>query len=311
MYSIVKNQYATNLGEGVDLAFYVILGISVLFLIGITITMVWFVVRYRRSKHPKAVQIHEHPWLEITWLVIPTAIVLVMFYYGYIAYLPQREAPKDAMIVKVIARMWSWEFEYPGGKTSNVLTLPMGKPVQLKMTSVDVIHSFYVPAFRIKEDVVPGDTTMMWFIPQREGIYEILCAEYCGLRHSYMEAKAKIVSPEAYALWLAGLPVKAATEPEGLTILKKNACTGCHSLDGTKLVGPTFKGLFGRPVTVIEDSKEVTLTADSTYILTSILDPNKQVVKGFPPGLMKTYKGIIKEEDMVKIFQYLKTMDAK
>src|SRR5512133_3678956 len=159
MFSIVKNQYATNLGEGVDFAFYLIIGISVFLLIGITGTMVWFVVRYRRSKHPNAVQIHEHPWLEITWLVVPTILAMVMFYYGYIAFTPQRDAPKDAMIVKVIAKMWTWEFEYPGNKISNELTVPLNKSVKLEMTSLDVIHSLFIPAFRIKEDVLPKMTT--------------------------------------------------------------------------------------------------------------------------------------------------------
>ena len=157
-----------------------------------------------------------------------------------------RNAPKDAMVVKVIAKMWTWEFEYPGNKISKELTVPLNKPVKLEMTSLDVIHSLFIPAFRVKEDVLPKMTTTIWFIPQREGVYEILCAEYCGLRHSYMEAKAKVVSQAGYDAWYAALPLKAASEPEGLAIMKKNACMGCHSLDGTKLVGPSLKGIFGQ-----------------------------------------------------------------
>jgi cytochrome c oxidase subunit 2 len=144
MFSIFHNQNATNLGHGVDLAFYVIFGISILFLIGITITMIWFVVRYRRKKHPKAIQVKEHTWLEITWLVIPTILVMVMFYYGYIAFTPMHNAPKDAMVVKVTGKMWVWEFEYPGKKMATELTLPINKPVKLAMTSVDVIHSLFI-----------------------------------------------------------------------------------------------------------------------------------------------------------------------
>lgn len=311
MFSFVQNQNATNLGHGVDLAFYVIFGISIVFLIGITITMVWFVVRYRRSKHPKAVQVKEHTWLEVTWLVIPTIIVMVMFYYGYIAFTPMHDAPKDAMVVKVIGKMWVWEFVYPGNKVASELTLPVNKPVRLDMTSVDVIHSLFIPAFRVKEDVVPGDTTNIWFIPQREGTYEILCTEYCGLRHSYMEAKAKIVSQADYDAWLAGLKTQGEGEPEGLAILKKNACLGCHSLDGTKLVGPTFKGIFGKKETVIENGSETEITADSLYIISSILEPDKQVVKGFNKGLMRTYKGVIPDDEIMKAYQYLKTLNAE
>ena len=311
MFSFFHNQEATNLGQGVDLAFYVIFGISILFLIGITVTMIWFVVKYRRSKHPRAVQIREHPWLEITWLVIPTALVMVMFYYGYIAFAPMHEAPKDAMVVHVVGKMWVWEFDYPDGKTATELVLPINKPVKLNMTSLDVIHSLFIPAFRVKEDVVPGDTTSIWFIPERPGTYEILCAEYCGLRHSYMEAKAKIVPQAEYDAWLAALPAKAEGEPEGLTIIKKNACAGCHSLDGSKVVGPTFKGLFGKSETVIEGGKEVQITADSLYIVKSILEPDVQVVKGYNKGLMRSYKGVIPDEDIAKVVHYLRTMDEK
>ena len=311
MFSIVKNTNATNLGQGVDMAFFVIFGISILFLIGITITMLWFVVRYRRSKHPKAVQVKEHTWLEVTWLIIPTIIVMVMFYFGYIAFMPMHEAPEDAMTVKVIGKMWVWEFEYPGKKVASEMTLPINKPVKLEMHSVDVIHSLFIPAFRVKEDVLPGDTTSIWFIPQQLGEYEILCTEYCGLRHSYMTAKTRIVTQEEYDAWHAALPTKADQEPEGLTIMKKNACMGCHSLDGSKLVGPTFKGVVGKQETVIENGKEVEITADSLYIINSIIDPEKQIVKGYNKGLMKSYKGVIPDDEIVKVFQYLKTLDAK
>jgi cytochrome c oxidase subunit 2 len=176
---------------------------------------------------------------------------------------------------------------------------------------VDVIHSLFIPAFRVKEDVVPGDTTNIWFIPQREGTYEILCTEYCGLRHSYMEAKAKIVSQADYDAWLAGLKTQGEGEPEGLAILKKNACLGCHSLDGTKLVGPTFKGIFGKKETVIENGAETEITADSLYIISSILEPDKQVVKGFNKGLMRTYKGVIPDDEIMKAYQYLKSLNAE
>lgn len=310
MFSVFKPQYASNIAEGVDLAFYVIFGISIFFLIAITIVMIWFIVRYNRKRHPKAVQVKEHAWLEITWTLIPLAIVMLMFYYGYIAFTPMRDAPPEAMVVKVIGKMWSWEFEYPGGKMANEMNLPINKPVKLEMTSVDVVHSLFIPAFRVKEDVVPGLTTYLWFIPQIEGTYEVVCTEYCGLRHSYMEARSTVMSQEAYDAWYAALPLKAVGEPEGLAIMKKNACLGCHSLDGVKLVGPTFKEFYGKKETILVDGNAKQITVDSAYVINAIVNPDQEIVQGYNKGLMKSYKGVIPDDDIVKIYQYLKTLNA-
>jgi len=230
-----------------------------------------------------------------------------MFYFGYVAFSPQRIVPKDAMPVKVISKMWAWSFEYEGGKESAILVVPINKPVKLNLTSLDVIHSLYISAFRIKEDCVPGKDNYMWFIGEREGEYNILCTEYCGLRHSYMESKVRVVPEDEYRKWLKELPEKAA-ETEGLTILKKNACTGCHTLDGTKLVSTSFKGLYGKMEIVITDGNERNIKVDDEYIKTSIYDPGKDVVKGYPKGVMKTYKGLIKEDELIKIIDYLKTI---
>jgi cytochrome c oxidase subunit 2 len=298
---------ASNFTEGVDLAFKVIFGISIFFLVGIMTVMIYFVIRFRRSKHPKAVQFKDNNILEVTWTVIPLILVLLMFYYGYIAFSPQRNVPKDAMPVKVISKMWAWSFEYEGGKESPILVVPLDKPVKLNLTSLDVIHSLYIPAFRIKEDAVPGKDNYMWFIGQRDGEYDILCTEYCGLRHSYMESKVRVVPDGEFKKWLKELPAKA-NEPEGLTIIKKNACTGCHSLDGSKLVSSSFKGLYGKMGTVITDGNERQVKVDDAYIKTSIYEPEKDVVKGFPKGVMKSYKNLIKEDELNKIIDYLKTI---
>ena len=297
---------ASNFVEGVDLAFKVIFGISIFFLAGITAVMLFFVFRYRRSKHPKAVQFKDNNILEITWTVVPLILVLLMFYFGYVAFSPQRNVPKDAMPVTVISKMWAWSFEYEGGKESDVLVVPLNKPVKLNLTSLDVIHSLYIPAFRIKEDCVPGKENYMWFIGQREGEYDILCAEYCGLRHSYMEAKARVVPEVEFEKWLKELPSKAE-EPEGLTIIKKNACTGCHSLDGSKLVSSSFKGLYGKTTTVVTDGRERQVTVDDAYLKTSIYEPDKDLVKGLPKGVMKSYKTLISEDELNKVIDYIKT----
>jgi cytochrome c oxidase subunit 2 len=298
---------ASNFVEGVDLAFKIIFGISIFFLVGITTVMLYFVYRYRRKNHPKAEQIPDNMVLEWTWIIIPLILVLLMFYYGYAAFRPMRDVPENAMPVKVISKMWDWTFEYPGGKQSSILVVPLNKPVKLDLYSIDVIHSLYIPAFRIKEDLVPGTVNYMWFIPQLEGEYVILCTEYCGLRHSYMESKVKVIPEAEFNAWLAALPLKT-DEPEGLTILKKNACTGCHSIDGSKLVSTSFKGLYGKECKVETEGRERTVKADDAYLMLSIYAPEKDHVVGYPKGLMKSYKGVIPEEEATKIIEYLKTL---
>jgi cytochrome c oxidase subunit 2 len=310
MFSIYEPQYASNLAEGVDTAFMVIFGIGLFFLAGITAVMILFIIRYNRRKHPKPEQVKDNTALEVTWTVIPLILVMLMFYYGYVAFAPMREFPENAMVVKTTGFMWDWEFEYPGNKMSQELVLPIDEPVILEMTSRDVVHSLYIPAFRVKEDLVPGQITKMWFIPERLGSYEILCAEYCGLRHSFMESVARIVTREEYDAWLAAAPVKK-DEGEGLAIIKNNACTGCHSLDGGKLVGPTFKGIWGKEETILVDGKPRQILADSAYLYKAIVDPDAEIVEGYVKGLMKSYKGVIPEEDIQKIIQYLKSMDEK
>jgi cytochrome c oxidase subunit 2 len=298
---------ASNFTEGVDLAFKVIFGISLFFLVGITTVMLYFVVRYNRKRHPQAIQIKDNNVLEITWITIPLILVLLMFYYGYIAFSPERNVPKDAIPITVIGKMWTWTFEYQGGRQSPVLVVPINKAIKLNLHSDDVIHSLYIPAFRIKEDVVPGKNNYMWFIAQQPGEYDVLCTVYCGLRHSYMETKTRVVSEAEYAAWLAALPEKSS-EPEGLVILKKNACTGCHSIDGTKIVSASFKGLYGKSEKVMTNGAERTVTVDDEYIKTSIYDPDKDVVSGFQKGIMKPYKGIVTDDEVTKVIDYLKSI---
>jgi cytochrome c oxidase subunit 2 len=298
---------ASNFVEGVDLAFKVIFGISLFFLVGITAVMLWFLYKYNRKRHPVAIQIKENNLLELTWIVIPLILVMLMFYYGYAAFSPMRIVPKDAIPIKVIGKMWSWTFEYEGGKQSPILVVPINKPVRLDLHSDDVIHALYIPAFRVKEDVVPGKQNFMWFMSGQLGEYDVLCTVFCGIRHSYMETKARVVPEAEYLAWLKALPDKSS-EPEGLTILKKNACTGCHSLDGSKLVSTSFKGLYGKTETVITDGKERKVTVDDTYLKASVYHPDKDLVVGFQKGIMKTYKGIVTEEEMTKVIEYLKTI---
>jgi cytochrome c oxidase subunit 2 len=298
---------ASNFVEGVDLSFVVILGMSVIFLVGITGVMIYFVIRYNRKRNPKASNIEGNNKLEILWTVIPTLLVLVMFYYGWLGYKPMRQIPDDAIPIKAYAQMWVWNFEYPNGKTADTLVVPKDKPVKLELFSRDVLHSLYIPAFRIKEDVVPGRDNKMWFIGQELGDFDIFCAEYCGDRHSYMLSSVHVLPEEDYLIWLND--TTASADHPGLTVLKKNACLSCHSLDGSRLVGPSFQGIWGRQEVVVTDGQEREIVVDDQYIKTSIYEPNADVVKGYNQGLMISYKELISEEEIGQIIEYLKTLN--
>ncbi len=190
--------------QGVDLAFWYILGISVVLLFGITVVMVWFVIKYRRSKNPVASDIRDNYLLEIIWTIVPTLIALSMFYIGWQSYMGLRMVPKGAMEIEVSAQQYSWIFVYQNDKESeNELVVPVGKAIKLNISSVDVIHSFYMPAFRIKVDAVKGMPTYAWFFADKVGEYDIQCTEYCGVNHSAMVAKLRIVPEEEYLAWLA------------------------------------------------------------------------------------------------------------
>jgi cytochrome c oxidase subunit II len=299
--------YASNFVEGVDWVFKLIIGISVFFLILITAAMVFFVIRYNKKRHPKATQLKDNIYLEVTWIGIPLIIVLFLFYYGFAAYQPMLWVPRDAMQVRVIGRMWQWSFEYPGDKTSTILELPLNKAVKLNLHSEDVIHGFSVPSFRVKQDVVPGKNNYMWFTPGILGDYEIFCTAYCGVRHSYMGTKVRVVPEAEFIKWLAALPA-TTSQPPGLQLLTKNGCLGCHSIDGSRMVSVTFKGLYGKQENVTTNGLQHVVAVNDEYIKTSLYDPNRDIVVGYPAGVMKTYKGIVSEDDLKKIIDYLKTL---
>ncbi len=299
---------ASNFVHGVDLSFAVILGISLFFLVSVTGVMIYFVIRYSRKRNPKATNIPKNNKLEIIWTVVPTLLVLVMFYYGWHGYKPIRDFPKDSMHIKAYGQMWQWSFEYPDGRVIDTLVVPKDKAVTLDLISRDVIHSLYIPAFRIKEDVVPGDHNKMWFIAQEEGDFNILCAEYCGDRHSYMRSKVVVLAQDNYDKWYEETKNAVSNDPPGLQVMKKNACLSCHTTNGTKLVGPSFKGIWGETVTVITDGKERQVKVDEDYVKRSLQDPNADVVKGFKEGLMINYKDIVTDEEINQIIDYLKTL---
>lgn len=301
---------ASNLADGVDKAFLFIFIIAFIFIIGITAFMIWTVIHFARKKGKAPMQFSGSTKLEIVWTVIPLILVILMFWIGWKGFAPMRRVPADAMKVTAIGRMWEWEFDYGDGMKSKELVLPIGKPVRVDLFSEDVNHSFFIPAFRVKEDVVPGYDNYLWFTPNYIGDYEILCTEYCGLLHSAMVAKTRIVEPEEYDRWLAELKTASLIpEPAGLVLLRNTGCLACHSLDGVKLVGPSFKGLYGEQRIVVSGNAEKSVTADEAYIVNAIYNPDEEIVAGYPKGLMKSYKSLLLVSDISIMTDYLKTLN--
>ncbi len=300
---------ASNLAEGVDKAFLFIFIIAFIFIVGITVFMIWTVIHFSRKKGKEAKQFTGSLRLEILWTVVPLILVLLMFWIGWKGFAPMRKVPSDAMVITAVGRMWEWEFIYSDSLKSKELVLPVNKPVKLNLVSEDVNHSLFIPAFRVKEDVVPGYDNYLWFTPNYIGDYEILCTEYCGLLHSAMLSKARIMEQDEYDAWYKDLVAASyVPESEGLKLLRGTGCLACHSLDGSKLVGPSFAGLYGSQVTVVSGGTEKTLTADEAYITRSIYEPNEEIAEGYARNLMQSYRGLLTEENIAVITEYLKTL---
>jgi cytochrome c oxidase subunit II len=315
----------SSYADSVDNVMLYITGTSVLLLIGITLTMIYFVIRYSRKRNPKATQIEGNMALEITWIVIPTIIVMTMFWYGYSDFAKLRGQAEGAQVVQVTAQMWKWGFEYENGKKSDTLYVPAGQPTKLEMISLDVNHSLFIPAFRIKEDVIANKMNFMVVVPKETGIFDIACAEYCGLDHSYMYTKMIVLDEADYKKWLVdGVVPKieelketatpAPTEETGILDISQHAdfhliaekgCVRCHSTDGSQLIGPSFANLRDGKTTIVVDGEEKEIDVDEEYIKQSILDPNAHVVKGYTKFMMPDENDNMTEEEMKKIIAIL------
>lgn len=303
---------ASNLAEGVDKTFIFIFAIAFIFIVGITAFMIYTVIHFSRKKGKKAMQFESSVKLEILWTTIPVILVLIMFYYGMKGFAPMRKVPADALQITAIGRMWEWEFDYGNGMKSKELVVPLNKPVRIGLKSEDVNHSLFIPAFRVKEDVIPGYDNYLWFIPTFVGEYEILCTEYCGLLHSSMLSKARVLEEADYEKWFNEFKsVAVVAESDGYLLIRNTGCIACHSLDGAKLVGPSFLNLYGSERIVLSGSSQTTVNAGDEYIIKAIYEPDSEIVKGFNKGLMKSYKEILNEDEIRIITGYLKTLSEK
>jgi cytochrome c oxidase subunit II len=291
--------------EAIDPVFMFIFGACLVLLIGITIAMVWFVIRYHRSRAPEPTsQVDGSLWLEIIWTAFPTLLVLAMFYYGWSGYLTLRNVPAGSMQVTAVGRMWSWSFQYPGGKTSDKMYVPVGKPVQVALESRDVLHGFYIPAFRVKRDVVPGMKNHVWFVATKPGSYDIFCSQYCGTSHSAMIATIEAIPEAQFAAWLK--EGKSGPAHPALALLEKHGCLGCHSLDGSQKAGPSFQGIWGRKVAVVTGGKAHGIVSDEGYLRRSIVEPGADLVEGYP-AIMPPFAGVLTEAEVRLIMDFFRT----
>jgi len=294
----------SNTAGKVGDAFIFIVAACVILFVAVTVCMVVFLIKYDREKHAQPEHVQEHVGLEIIWTIVPTILVIFMFYFGWVDFEYIRNPPKDAMTVNVTARQWSWLFEYDNGKQSDVLNVPLGTPVKLIMSSADVLHCLFIPAYRIKEDCVPGMKTHLWFIADEMGSYDIFCTEYCGVGHSHMRSKVIAMAPEDFAKWRNAAESKAPAE-RGPKILQAKGCLGCHSLDGGPMIGPTFKKLMGRKETLIAAGREKTILVDAAFVREHVWDPRSATVKGYPAVMPKIP---MTDEELKTIIVYLETI---
>jgi cytochrome c oxidase subunit 2 len=313
----------SNISKAVNGPILFITAVSVFFLVGITAVMVYFTIRYSRRRNPKPEDVHGHIILEVVWTVIPTLLAFGMFWYGWVGYKFMKDVPDDALQITVTGRMWSWMYEYENGVQTDILNVPVGEAVRLNMKSVDVIHSYYIPAFKVKQDVVPGvDGLYLWFTANETGEYDVFCAEYCGLQHSAMLSKVVVMPQVEFETWLQDegeevAVMKAALEGGGddsgsLVALgerlsRTKGCIACHSSDGTRLVGPSYKGIYGLSEIVVTEGVERQIVVDDDYLRKSIFEPNADIVQGYQP-LMPSQTGIVNEDEASAIIAYIKSL---
>ncbi len=289
----------------VDALYFFALGVTAFFSLLIGGLIFYFAVKYRRrSDDEVGTPERASTPLEITWSVIPLAITMVMFVWGARVFFTLSRPPADATEYFVVGKQWMWKLQHPeGNREINELHVPLGQPIQLTMTSEDVIHSFYVPAFRIKADVLPGRYTTVWFEATKAGSYQLFCAEYCGAEHSRMIGRVVVMEPRDYEIWLSGREPGKPLVASGEELFQLSACHTCHRED-TRARGPSLVGLFGKEVELATGRRVI---ADETYLRESILRPAAKIVAGYQ-ALMPTYQGRLSEEQLVQLISYIKTL---
>lgn len=301
-------EQASTIAGRVDALYYYLLSVSGFFTLLIFSLIFYFAIKYRRrseGERPRAI-LANIP-LEVTWIVVPFILVMVMFGWGASLYFSAFSPPADALEIFVVGKQWMWKVQHPEGRREiDELHVPLGYPVKLTITSQDVIHSFYIPAFRIKMDAVPGRYTSTWFEASRTGTFYLFCAEYCGTAHAGMGGRVVVMKPAEYEQWLRTGNPEESLAASGGRLFQQLGCSGCHSANST-VRAPLLDGVYGRPVPL--QSGRVVL-ADEGYVRDSILLPQKDVVAGYAP-VMPPYQGRISEEELLQIIAYIRSLGEK
>ncbi len=290
----------------IDSLYWFLTIVSAIMTLLIFVGVIAFAWKYQKRPGVRPIQIEGSTKLELTWSILPFLVMLIMFWWGAKLYFAAQDPPKNAMEVFVTGKQWMWKVQYPdGGREVNELHVPVGQPVKLTMASEDVIHSFSIPAFRVRHDVVPGHYDSLWFTATKPGRYHLFCTEYCGNQHAGMIGWVNVMEPRDFANWQGGVGGQSANLATiGEQIFQQNGCSTCHLLDQQGRC-PNLRGLYNKPVQ-LNDGR--TVIADASYLRESILEPNAKIVAGFEPNLMPVFKGSLTEENIVQLIAYIKSL---
>jgi cytochrome c oxidase subunit 2 len=299
---------ASTMAGKVDALYFFLVAVSAFFVVLIAAMVIYFGIRYRRRAHSQVgTRVVPSLTLEIAWTIIPLGLGLVMFGWGAQVYFNQARPPAETLDVYVVGKQWMWKFQHLDGQREiNELHVPLGRAVRLTGTSEDVIHSFFVPAFRLKADVIPGRYTTLWFNATKTGRFHLFCAEYCGTRHSGMVGSIVVMEPNEYQAWLAGGAAEGSLASQGEKAFQDFACVTCHRADAQGR-GPVLEGLYGSRISLA--SGEV-VVADEAYLRESILSPAAKVAAGYQP-VMPTFQGLLSEEQLLALIEYVKSLKAR
>jgi cytochrome c oxidase subunit 2 len=304
----LRPEAASSIAEGVDHLYFVLTFITLFFTVAIFSAIFFFMVKYRRrAENEIPLDTGEHLGLELTWTIIPTLICVGLFLWASSLYFENSRPPSAATEIFVVGKQWMWHIQHPEGvREINELHVPVGVPVELTMTSEDVIHDFYIPAFRVKKDVVPGRYTSLWFQATKIGAYHLFCAQYCGADHAEMLGWVYVMSPADYESWLSSGAPSQSMQQMGERVFNKLACSSCHPSDGTGR-GPSLAGVYGKEVELRSGEKRL---VDEAFIRQAIVDPNSIVLRNYPP-IMPTFRGQINEEQVLQLIAYVKSLAAE
>ena len=295
---------STEAGK-IDALYWFITIVSIVMTVLIFLAVIIFAWKYNRRVHAHATQIEGSTKLELTWSILPFLIMLIMFAWGAQLFFAAQQPPKDAMEIFVTGKQWMWKIQYPtGGREINSLHVPVNQPVKLTMASEDVIHSFSIPAFRVRHDVIPGHYDSLWFTATKPGRYRLYCTEYCGNQHANMTGWVEVMDQRAYANWQSGGGTQGTLAEQGQQLFQQFGCSTCHLLDQQGRC-PNLRGLYNKPVQ-LQDGR--TVLADDAYIRESILDPNAKIVASFEPNVMPNFKGQITEENVIQLIAFVKSL---